>query len=204
MSSFFNFLSYAFHPVFVGVYWAAALLFLHPYYQGFFPTKAILSLLIQHIVYTIFIPLFTMNVLVRLKRISDLHARTIQERRLVYFVTIIPLVVLVYILRNILPSISSPYPVLVVTMLVSMTLLLLLSFLSKISAHTTALAAVTTQCAWIAYKTGIPVFYFILLVLIVLTGLVSSARLALKAHDNTEIFSGYLTGITAFLIAIML
>ena len=77
---------------------------------------------------------------------------------------------------------------------VSLVLMTVVTFFYKISAHQTAMGGWVAIVAVLSVKfTSGPMFYYFLLV-IVLSGLIGTARLYLNAHRPSEVYAGFLLG----------
>ncbi|WP_240477796.1 phosphatase PAP2 family protein [Cyclobacterium amurskyense] len=77
---------------------------------------------------------------------------------------------------------------------VSLVLMTVVTFFYKISAHQTAMGGWVAIVGVLSVKfTSGPMFYYFLLV-IVLSGLIGTARLYLNAHRPSEVYAGFLLG----------
>lgn len=75
-------------------------------------------------------------------------------------------------------------------------LILLVNFLMKISLHTTALGGITGLILLLAFHYQANMF-ILLIIFILISGIVASARLYSKAHNQIEIFTGYFMGMVS-------
>ena len=80
-------------------------------------------------------------------------------------------------------------------------ILLLISFRWKISNHMAALGALTGALFALSFRLGINPIWFVLL-LIIISGVVGSARLILNKHTLPEIAVGYLIGFSVLYLII--
>lgn len=88
------------------------------------------------------------------------------------------------------------FPVLKLFMLASVlviVVLLLVSFKWKISVHMTTLGSLAGTFFALSFRKGMNPVYALLIIVLV-SGLVGTARLALKKHDIWQILAGYLLG----------
>jgi hypothetical protein len=73
-------------------------------------------------------------------------------------------------------------------------LILFMNFILKISLHTTGLGGITGLVLLLAFNYHVNMFV-ILLITVLVSGVVSSVRLYIKAHSQLEIYSGYFLGL---------
>jgi hypothetical protein len=79
-------------------------------------------------------------------------------------------------------------------------LVFLASILYKISMHTAAWGSAPVFAAILTFE-SLPAAPILLVCVILLAGIVGTARLQLKAHSPQEIYSGYMAGLVAQILA---
>jgi len=91
---------------------------------------------------------------------------------------------------------------------------LMLNSFTKISLHAIAMGGLVTGLLFIKYLYSYDTFYvdlpfgtfqlsttFVTIVAMIISGLVGSSRLLLKAHDEFDIYGGYIVGIFSMIVA---
>jgi len=122
---------------------------------------------------------------------------TKEERTFPYLVmSVIYFVMYMMLSQSALPSIYSFF--LLCSTILGL-VLLVLNLKIKISAHTAGIGGITGLLSGIAYRLDIDLTFPVLIV-IALAGIVGYARLRLDAHKPSEIYFGFLAGITVFLL----
>ena len=72
--------------------------------------------------------------------------------------------------------------------------LAMLSSFKKVSFHVFGWAGLLVLISVLGTKNS-PMFIFLILAVLVITGVVASARLTLKAHTKQEVYLGFITGL---------
>lgn len=80
---------------------------------------------------------------------------------------------------------------------------LLINMVYKISLHTLGWSALATTLASISLRMGIPMLTFII-VAVLISGLAGYARLKENAHDQAQVYSGYLAGVCIVILITLL
>ena len=99
-----RFFSYVFHPLFIPLYVAAYLIFLHPYLFAVFPEKQKIIILISVASQTILFPALTVFLLWRLGFADSIFLRTQKERIIPYVATNIFFFWAFYVSKNRFPD----------------------------------------------------------------------------------------------------
>ena len=211
-------LSVIFHPLLVPSYMLFLLLLINPYLFGVSsvrdePARLILLLVF---LYTFFIPAVTVMVMYFLGMIKNINAPDREERIGPYLVTGMLYLWVYYNFYK-----TGQLPPAYVSFLLGVVIALFISFFinifSKISIHTVGmgglLAMTVISFGWFSYGSfDLPVrdmgvvtisMYNLILTVIVLAGLVGTARLILKAHESSDVYGGYLVGFIAQFIAFL-
>ncbi|MBM3413045.1 MAG: hypothetical protein FJY19_06675 [Bacteroidetes bacterium] len=192
-------LSYLFHPVFVPVYFILFLLYVHPIHFLGYTSQERLLILLQAISMFSFFPLVTVGLLKALGFISSIQLREQKDR-------IIPLVAsgiwyfwIWYVWKNMPghPAVAVQYAL---GIWLSSVAALLLNTRFKISLHTLGLGV--TLCLLLQMAVLENLYYGMWIsVALLITGLVSSARLYLNSHRPGEVYWGLLVGALSVFIA---
>lgn len=176
-----------------------SLLFLFPTYLAF-KTPMLLKLVILGIIIinTLILPLLFSLVLKRKGIIESLHMESIYERRWPYLFSVFSFIVTIWMLREL-----SIHPMLVNFLMgatLAILLLLLVSFTNfKMSAHLVGMGGLAGMIAVVALNDFIDLSG-LLIAIILLSGVLGTARLQLKAHRPVEVYSGFLAGFLVQLI----
>lgn len=196
---FYRFISYFFHPINFSIVGAILYFLLLPKYI-FKPQEHTILIVIFLITYLF--PLILLLLLKHFKMINSYHMETIEERKFptllfisitfitgnwLYKSTIVDLLSLFYFGYGICLVISY----------------LLLHFKLKMSLHAAAIGGLLGFLFFFSnyYKINLLI---LLGCLFILSGLITTARLKLKAHKLREVFLGYLIGISTQIIVYLI
>lgn len=192
-------ISYIFHPVFVPVYVILFLLYVHPYlFAGTSDMNKGLTVVRAFLMYTFF-PVVGTLLLKALDFIPSIHLKTQKDR-------IIPLVMCgvwyfwVYFTWRNLPEYSPQVVKLNLAIWISVSLALLANIVMKISLHTISMGVMLAFIFLLAFSEPLNYGLYIAVVLLI-TGLVCTARFIDSDHSSKEIYGGLLLGIGSMLIA---
>lgn len=130
-------------------------------------------------------------------RIKSLSMEDKEERRLPYLVTFLMFVFNYYNLsKYAVPPLLLSW---ILAGAATMLLILLVNYFYKISLHAASMGSLLGLLGVAAWHTSMDL-RAVLAVGFLLSGLVSSSRLFLKAHDPTQIYLGFVTGLLLMLI----
>lgn len=182
--------SYLFHPIimpFIGVF----IIYNSGIYQSDIPWEAKKFTYLLVILFSILLPLAMLSLLVYWRTIQDIHLNERRERFVPMFFSAISLIIMHIILNRLIPiRLINAFTL---SMILIAFVYLLLNVLLKTSLHLIALGGITGLIAVIS-KVYIADLFFWLSILILVSGIVASSRIHLKAHTISEIISGYITG----------
>lgn len=198
--------SFLLHPLLFPTYGAAFILLCNPHMFSAFGHRVHIAWLILVFALTFIFPVVWLLMMKRLEMIQSLALETSRER-------IIPFVAsgtfYLWAAWMFKPAANMKIPAneLIFYMMAGATLSLFVAFIinifSKVSLHTLAagnlLALSLTMIRYSTYD-----LRFILIGIIILSGVVGAARLILKAHTEQEVMTGYLAGFTCQFIAFSL
>lgn len=203
------------HPLLVPTYALLLLLLINPYAFGVSsPADAKAVLLLVYVFTTsALIPGIGIAVMKPLGFVKSLESPDRQDRTGPYIITG---VFYLWLYKNMSSGGQAPplYAVCVLGATISLFLAFFVNIFTKISAHATGMGGLVgmlllTNYVWPGATLSIPVFggalqmslFLALVAMIVLAGLVGSARLVLKAHVPMDLWQGYLVGFSAVWIA---
>lgn len=170
-----------------------------------FSSSLRLSLLVLIFVGTFMVPSLLVYYLYRSGYIQNLQLTTLADRRLPYFLTAIIYLVVAYLFTFQMQLISTLAPevgILIGGMAVSILLVGLISLTWQISAHGVGIGGVIGIITSLLIKFSLTELFFPLLLLVLATGFVASARLELNAHTSAQVGAGLALGISVGLLTV--
>jgi hypothetical protein len=188
------FISLIFHPVCMPLYIYGLTVWLAPPSVMRYTGTALGCLAGVIVLFSVCVPAAFLWVMYRTRAIPTLTLEERRHRTLPYLVGIVSMLVLYYKLQqaHIAPLVYVP----VLGGAVVGVGLLCINFFYKISAHAACIGA------WLGFLWGAHLFFnvnelylYILLMVILMMGLVGSARLYINAHTPTQVWFGYALGI---------
>lgn len=183
------------------------LLFLAPGAVGMdaFPPSLRLSLLVLIFVGTFAVPSLLIFYLFRSGYVRSLYLNDLADRRLPYFLTALIYTFMTYLFAFRMQQVSTVAPEIAImlgSIAVSILLVGLISLYWQISAHSVGIGGVLGSIGGLMLKFSLTDLFFPLLLLVLLTGFVASARLKLNAHTPAEIGAGLALGLSVSLGAV--
>ncbi|WP_128546246.1 hypothetical protein [Larkinella soli] len=166
-----------------------------------------LSLLVLICISTFFVPAFLIYFLYRAGFVSSLHLDSLADRRLPYFLTAVLYTAITLMFAFRMRPLSELVPeigIILGSITVSVTLVGLISLFWKISAHSVGISGMIGALLGIAVKFGESDLLYPLLILVMLAGLLASARLHLNAHTPLQIGAGLCLGLAVSLTTVTL
>ncbi len=194
-------LSFLFHPLFAPLL-TSLLVFNLPIYINF-KFGPIYFFYIGVIIFMNLIaaPLLVSIYLKKIGMVETLHMKNVDERKIPYFICSIFYAFTYFLLAKI--DFPSSYLVLFGAASISVIILFLASLAKlKISAHLTALGGVCGMLIFISVQLGVDLSNW-LIAIVLISGLVASARLSLSAHKPWEVLSGFGLGIACQLVLLV-
>ena len=194
-----KFLSYLFHPLFIPLYVAAYLIYLHPYSFTLFDAKQKFIRLLFVFMITVFFPAITVFLLWRLQFAKSIFLRTQKERIIPYVASIIYFFWAFFVTRN-LPD----TPVIMTSFFLGTFLCasagLMANNYFKISMHALAVGSAAAYMILLGFVSGEPMGFPIAIATLV-TGLVCTSRLIISDHHPMEVYWGLILGTLSQLAA---
>lgn len=185
-------LSTVFHPVFVNLLSFTLVIELTPYLEAGFTTEAKWFYVLYAFITTGLIPLFVVVARKALGFSKSIMLDNADDRHIPYIVTAIAYLFGYYLFLRIgAPHVLQGY------MLGSacvMVCILIINFSTKISAHATSLGALLGVIIAVTPIAIIDTRWLMLIVLL-LTGLTAVSRLALQAHTLKQLYAGFILGL---------
>ncbi len=189
---FYKFISVILHPIVIPTIGAMLYFLLIPNRFGSNQKLAVLGLIFAT---TYLIPLFILVFFKRIKLIKSFNVVAISERK----IPVIMMIVLFYLLGNTLQNIPNLRDLGLLFYATSLGLIFIYIFFAfklKASIHLLSLGISTGffMVLGILYSQS---FLIVIIVTLLLSGVLASARLYLKAHTPKEVYLGFLFGILA-------
>ena len=157
-----------------------------------------LSLLVLIFVGTFAVPALLIYYLFRSGYVQSMQLTTLTDRRMPYFLTAFFYFFLAYLFAFNMEGISTIAPqigILIGSIAVSILLVGVISLSWQISAHGVGIGGIVGAVGGIVFKFGFNNLFLPFLVLVILSGLVASARLKLNAHTPAQVSAGVALGI---------
>lgn len=196
-----HFVSYALHPLLMPSYALLLLFNMESYVIYSISLKHLGIIAGLNLVNTAIMPALFLLVLYRLNRVSNLHLNEQYERTLPFLVGLFFYFFNYYIFR------SSALPQIIVSMTLAGALTIFFAFLVnfrfKISIHVISISCVTGIFMGMSQVMN-QHMNFKIMALIILCGLVGSARLKLKAHSPFQVYTGAILGVLIGFVSVYL
>lgn len=210
-------LSFIFHPLLIVTYMLVLLLLVNPYLFGVnsISDKQSKLLILQVFLSTFFIPAFAVAMLRFTGMIKSMEMKTRQERIGPYIITGM---FYIWMFRNFLGSDQVPtaFSSFLLGASIGLFIAFFINIFSKISAHAVGMGGlvgmVVITMLLFSYDTftihstivGIVEMSMngVLVFVIVMAGIVGTARLLLQAHEPLDLYGGYLVGFASQFIAL--
>lgn len=190
MKKFLSLFSYIFHPMFISVYAVLIYFFLTDRYHTY---QELFLILVQVLILTILIPISIFYFLMSLGRANSFMLSEISQRKIPLFINALLLYLL--ITQSIRVEIIPELYYFFFGALASTILTFLLIFTNlKASIHMVGISALTVFIIGFSLHTQTNLIFFVALFLL-LTGLVGTSRLSMKAHDGKELIAGFIAGV---------
>lgn len=190
MKKFLSLFSYIFHPMFISVYAVLIYFFLTDRYHTY---QELFLILVQVLILTILIPISIFYFLMSLGRANSFMLSEISQRKIPLFINALLLYLLITqsIRIEIIPELYYFF----FGALASTILTFLLIFTNlKASIHMVGISALTVFIIGFSLHTQTNLIFLVALFLL-LTGLVGTSRLSMKAHDGKELIAGFIAGV---------
>ena len=208
--------SFICHPLFMLTYMLLILLTVNPYLFGVNNIGDSSYLILMVFFSTVLIPGFSIIMMKFLGLIESIELRDKQERIGPYIITG---VFYLWMYRNILdnPNIPIAFKIFVLGATIALFVAFFINLFSKISMHTLGMGGLLAmiiitmfQYSHGSFWVNLSLFKFqmsmtqLLIIVIVLSGLVGTSRLFLKAHQQQQVYGGFVVGLLSQFIAMMI
>jgi hypothetical protein len=195
------FLSYLLHPVFALTWLTSFFVFTQNYFSYFMSPAKKIFLLAAVFIFTVILPLLNTFLLKRLGYIKSIYMNTSSERLMPYLSSLVLHAGLFYIIHDL--AVPTFFKYLVLTSVSVILALLLVNFITKVSAHATSVGGLFGTICFYEFISYRPMLLPVCICLI-LSGLSGFARLYLEAHTEKQVYVGFVTGLLSSLLCLFL
>lgn len=190
-------LSYILHPLIIPTLVTSAMLMRPDLYSIILPSALKVWFISIVFLFTLGIPVVSMLILLKLNAIQSLEMNQRNERTIPLLITSTSFMALLYTLRT--SGIPPVFLFVLYSATIAMLAGLLINLVYKISLHTLGWGALTATLIGISVRLGIPLLAFVL-ISVLFSGFVGYARLKQNAHNQTQIYLGYVAGVLVILL----
>jgi membrane-associated phospholipid phosphatase len=184
-------ISYLLHPLLMPTYGFAIIFFTKNYIATFTSPSVKLVILTITFIFTFILPTANALILLKMGRIKSLEMETSSERTMPYLSAALYYFALFYLFYN--AEFPNVFKILVLGAGLSILLTVLINYKWKISAHTIGIGGVAGALLGSMYRLQLDMS-FILMLVILFSGIVGYARLKLNAHTPSQIYTGFTLG----------
>ncbi len=192
-------ISFLFHPLIVPTYAIILVILLNPYMFAEFEESQKRMFVIQVFINTFCFPLLVILLMIKLKFIKSIYIEDKRERMLPYFIVSFFVMWTFWVFK------IQPVPVLLKLSLLGASIAVFLSFFvnifMKVSMHTTGMGGLIALFVIMTY-TSMFNLSLPLMIIILIAGVVGTARFILEAHEPAEVYGGYILGFMCQILAL--
>ncbi len=189
-------ISYLFHPLLIPTYTISLFFILDVYFVTRIPVSVRVALGTIVFLSTFVMPLILIFGLKRVGLIKDIHMHERSERKIPILAMVIFYLFTFYLLNKM--QWTRQFNVFAFGGCLLAIVALLINSWWKISLHMIANGAMLGLFLGLSFA-GVPISIFYLSILIILNGFVGFARLKLNAHNQAQIYTGLITGVTVMI-----
>lgn len=182
------------HPVFLPSYFTVFLISASLLEVSGISSVVLLAVLF---VFTAVLPVVSFYILKRTGWISNFNMESRQERSYPLLFTLLFNVLFLYLAGRFHTSAMLSYVVMISAFTIIMSWAV--NVFIRLSLHVAAWTALAATTLWFLKMNWLPSPVYIIIPLVI-TGIVASARLKLKAHDGTEVIFGAITGLLSVIL----
>ena len=214
MKNFARAVSLLFHPMLLTSY-AILLMFIFPTFLSLYPYNYKKAVILIIFTATFISPLLVMLILLNLQKIKSLTLTDRKERIFPFVVGLVLYISAYFITINFPGGIPLYISTFVLCTSVLLTILLIITFKFKVSVHMAGIGGFIgffyiffiklniSEVLFVIFGFHFLIFHFFTL-MILISGIIASSRLFLKAHNPIQIFSGFFTGLIIGLFSVFL
>ncbi len=190
-------ISFILHPLLMPTYGFLLIFSTRNYISMFTPYNYKIAIVSVTFLFTFVLPTINALILLKMGRIKSLEMDTPAERVIPYGSTAVYYFALFYLFYN--KQLPAVFKILVLGAAISILLTLIINYKWKISAHTIGIGGIAGATLGMMYRLQVDLNFMFMLI-ILLAGFVSFARLKLNAHTPAQVYTGFLLGFMVELV----
>ncbi len=196
-----RFISVVLHPLLIPTYTFVILFSLNNYFSLIIPYQ--IKYLIVGVIFitTFLIPVSFVMIMLRRKMIGSLNMESRDERIAPLIVTAVFISLSWYMISQL--NISGIFRLFLLGSGITVIVTILINIKEKISLHMVAMGGMLGAFTGTSIRFDVDMI-FIISVIILLSGIVGFARLAVNAHTQSEVYKGFFTGLIIMLIVFLI
>lgn len=149
-------------------------------------------------IFTLLLPLALFFLLLYTGYVHSVHMNDRRQRIIPYFISFIMYYIAYYLVKKL--AVSSFISAFLFASALSLLIIVIVTYFWKISTHMTGVGGLTGLVLSLSFVFNADTMYFLVIILLV-SGLLASARLSLNAHRPGEVLAGFALGlVTVFAI----
>jgi hypothetical protein len=196
-----RFLTYLLHPLIIPALTVSALLMRPDLYPVVLPAPLKIWFVFVVFVFTLLIPSASVFVLQKLNAVNSIELTQRSERTIPLVIACTSYLAFFFFIKS--PNIPPVLLYVLYTATFALIAGLIINMVYKVSLHTLGWGALTATLVSISLRMGIQLLAFIS-VAILLAGLVGYARLKENAHNQTQVYLGYIAGAGSVILVMFL
>ncbi|MCB2207076.1 MAG: hypothetical protein KQH67_02160 [Bacteroidetes bacterium] len=189
-------ISVLFHPLLMPTYAILILFNINSHYLHVLPFEYKLILLGFVFVFTFILPAVSMFFMVKLKLVESIEMHSSKERPIPLIIVALFFYATYHIFREL--PVDTIFTMFMLGATVLVLLSLLINYFYKISLHMMALGGLLATLIGFSFLIHQDIRSYIFLLLII-AGITGTARLKLNAHSPSQVYAGFLIGVTVML-----
>ncbi|MDD5571701.1 MAG: hypothetical protein PHD97_11190 [Bacteroidales bacterium] len=193
-------ISYLFHPLLMPTVCLFLALYINSYISFTLKPEGKSIIILMVFILTFLLPSVIILFLIKRGVVKNIEMDNLQDRILPYLIT----AVFYYTSYRILKNFNLPYIIRNIFLGATMSVIiaLLINIKWKISAHMVGIGGLTGFIIVLSQHTGINLNLY-LIISVLLSGLIGFSRLKLNAHNPSQVYTGFLAGLSVMLIFIL-
>ena len=192
-------ISVVFHPLFITSYISAFLIYVHPYVFSGVPDSGKFFKMTHVVFTTAFIPVFAVFLMWRLKLVESFYLRTQKDRIIPLIIATIMYFWTMYVSIKV-PDSPELFSILLKGSFIAVCVTWFFNIFIKISMHAVAMGAALTFFTYFSFNDSEASGLYLAIVVLI-AGLVLTARMIVSDHTTKEIYVGLFLGCLAQLVA---
>ncbi len=199
--SFSRLLSYILHPLLIPALAVSALMLRPDLYPFVLPVSLKLWFLSQVVVFTLIIPSAAVLLLLKTSTTYSIELNQRAGRTIPLLIASVSYMSFLYFIKA--PNIPPIFLYVIYSAAFALLTGLLINMVYKVSLHTLGWSALTVTLISISLRMGAPLLILISIA-VILSGLAGYARLKENAHNQTQVYLGYIAGACAVILITIL